>query len=45
MDALIPLANNLGNLQFYMGQRILKSGAFLDKFYIVAKGRCKVISI
>jgi hypothetical protein len=41
-EDLVPLANNLGNIQFQMGQRIINTGDFLDKLYIVAKGRCKV---
>jgi len=40
---LVPLANNLGNATFKMGQRIICTGDLVEEFYIVAKGKCKVV--
>lgn len=41
--SLIPLANYLTVKKFKMGEVVIKEGDMLEDFFIIAKGRCKVI--
>ncbi len=45
MDAytLIPIANNLTQKIYKLGDVIINHGQNLDRFQIVSQGRCKVI--
>lgn len=41
--SLIPLANYLNVKKFKMGEVVIKEGDVLEDFFIIAKGRCKVL--
>jgi len=39
----MPVANNLKTIKYKLGQKIIEAGEVLMNFYIIGRGKCKVL--